>query len=122
MSAVNGRLYTADELLYLPDDGRLYVLIRGELVEAPYLGATGGNLTAMLSAHVTIWAEEHRAGQGYCAGTGFHIECNPDTVLAPDFAFVAQERLPACSTEGYLPFAPDLILETRSPGDTTREV
>lgn len=122
MSAVNGRFYTAEELLYLPDDGRLYELIRGELVEAPYLGAAGGNLTAMLSARVGIWAEEHHAGQGYCAGTGFHIEREPDTVLAPDFAFVAKERLPVRRQDGYLPFAPDLVLETRSPGDTKREV
>src|SRR5262249_50687684 len=47
---------------------------------------------------------------------------NPDTVIGPDFAFVALERLPAVLPKGHLPLAPDLVLETRSPSDTRRMV
>ena len=46
------------------------------------------------------------------------IEENPDTVLAPDFAFITKDRLQEIPPKGYLRFAPDLVVETRSPSDT----
>ncbi len=50
------------------------------------------------------------------------MERDPDTVKAPDFAFVGYERLPDPLPEGYVPLVPDLAVETRSPHDTAREV
>jgi len=38
-------------------------------------------------------------------------------VLAPDFAFVAADRLPPARGRGFVPVTPDLVLETRSPSD-----
>ena len=61
-------------------------------------------------------------GETFAAETGFLVGRNPDTVLAPDFAFVAKERLPDPLPKGYVPVVPDIVLETRSPNDTRREV
>jgi Uma2 family endonuclease len=48
---------------------------------------------------------------------------NPDTVRAPDVAFVSQERLEAVGEiEGYWPGAPDLAVEVISLGDSHVEV
>ncbi len=58
----------------------------------------------------------------FAAETGFFVERDPDTILAPDFAFVAEERLPEPLPEGYVPVVPDFAVETRSPSETTREV
>jgi Uma2 family endonuclease len=54
--------------------------------------------------------------------SGFKIESNPDTVRAPDVAFVGlgkADRIPAL---GYADFAPDLVAEVVSPNDRPGEV
>lgn len=116
-----GRIYTARELEQLPDNAR-YELIRGELCVMPNNSAEHGNKTMRLSAPVALFAEEHDLGECFAAETGFTIEQNPDTVLAPDFAFVSRDRLDGIPPKGYLLLAPDLVIETRSPGDTRTEL
>ena len=54
--------------------------------------------------------------------TGFLIERDPDTVRAPDVAFVSAARTPEIGRRGYVPFAPDLAVEILSPGDRPSEV
>src|SRR5712692_7326151 len=59
----------------------------------------------------------------YAAETGFWISSDPDTVRAPDVAFVSQRRLDELGdVEGYWPGAPDLVVEVISPSDTYTEV
>jgi Uma2 family endonuclease len=114
------KLYSADDLFAMPSDAR-YELIFGELVAMPPPpGGEHGNLTVSLSAYVTVFADEHDLGYCFAAETGFKIASNPDTVLAADFAFVAKDRLPGGVPVKHVPLAPDIILETRLPGDTQR--
>jgi Uma2 family endonuclease len=116
------RRYTAEDLLRLPPDAR-YELIEGELVEmAPPPGAAHGNTTMRLSAPAAAFVLDNDLGECFTAETGFQVARDPDTVRACDFAFVAKERLPATLPKGYLPFAPDLVMETRSPSETKRMV
>ena len=61
-------------------------------------------------------------GRGYAAETGFLLAQDPDTVLAPDFAFITKARLVPVRKRGYVPVIPDLVLETRSPSDSAQEV
>ncbi len=81
-----------------------------------------GNTTFDLGLEVGWFVRNHGLGRCYAAETGFFIARNPDTVLAPDFAFVARERLSGPPGQKYVPVVPDLVLETRSPGDTPSEV
>ena len=54
---------------------------------------------------------------------GFRLASDPDTVRAPDAAFVCQARLDAVgAVAGYWPGAPDLVVEVVSPGDRYGEV
>jgi Uma2 family endonuclease len=65
----------------------------------------------------------HDLGEVFAAETGFVLRRNPDTVRAPDFAFVRWERLPAEGLPpGYVTVAPDLVVEVVSPGDSAAEV
>ena len=53
---------------------------------------------------------------------GFLLERDPDTVLAPDIAFIRAERLAAQPlTQRYWPGVPDLAIEIRSPSTSRRE-
>ena len=52
----------------------------------------------------------------YAAETGFKLSTEPDTVRAPDVAFVSRERAEAVGeVEGYWTGAPDLAVEVISP-------
>lgn len=117
------QLMTADELLRMPDDGFRYELVKGELRKMAPAGHEHGrvaiNFTWPLAQHVTT----NKLGVVYAAETGFTLATNPDTVRAPDVAFVSRERLKEVkSASGFWPGAPDLAVEVVSPGDTYAEV
>jgi Uma2 family endonuclease len=122
MSEVATRPVTAEELLRLPRGEKRYELIEGELREMTPAGfdhgAVAGEISALLHRHVT----ERGLGRAVVE-TGFLLSRNPDTVRAPDAAFVSRERLERTgSTPGYWPGAPDLAVEVVSPHDTYSEV
>jgi Uma2 family endonuclease len=57
------------------------------------------------------------------AETGFRLTRDPDTVRAPDIAFIATRKLPSSMpNEAFWPGAPDLAVEVLSPDDRTGEV
>jgi Uma2 family endonuclease len=117
-------MVTADELLALPMGlGKRYELVMGELrVMSPggwRHGAVIGELHALLGGFVRT----NRLGRVFGAETGFLLGRNPDTVRAPDFAFIAKEHLPLKDpVEAFWPGAPDLAVEVLSPGDRTGEI
>ena len=108
------------ERLSLP--GKQVELVRGRLVvrEPPGTrhGVIAGNLTLDLGEFV------RRRGLGVVLpqDTGFKIASDPDSVRAPDVAFLARERLSQIPERGYAELAPDLVAEVLSPGDTAAEV
>ena len=75
------------------------------------------NLAVALSNHV----REHGRGVVYAAETGFTLSRRPDTVRAPDVAFISRDRLPSPEPIGYPELAPDLVVEVLSPGDRPGE-
>ncbi len=114
---------TAEQLLSMPDDGHRYELVAGELRKMTPAswrhGAVGGNLRSRLGQYVL----QRELGQVFLAETGFLIARDPDTVCAPDIAFIRKERLEGdLPEEAFWPGAPDLAVEVVSPGDTTGEV
>jgi Uma2 family endonuclease len=117
------RLVTAEDLLRLPDDGYRYELIEGELRRMPPAGHEHGYVAMRVGWRLARYVEEHDLGAVYAAETGFILARNPDTVRAPDVAFVSRERLQAAAAApGYWPGPPDLAVEVASPSDTFSEV
>ncbi len=115
------KLMTAEELLGLPDDGFRYELIAGELHRLMPTGEEHG-LTAMAFGwRLAQFVEVHKLGRVYAAETGFKLAVNPDTVRAPDVAFIRKEKL-AEVQKGYLQIVPDLAVEVVSPSDVYTEV
>jgi Uma2 family endonuclease len=114
---------TAEELLSLPDDGFRYELIEGELRQMSPAGHNHGRIAMRLAAPLAQYVEENGLGEVYAAETGFTLRTNPDTVRAPDIAFVKQERVDQVGeSKGYWPGAPDLAVEVVSPNDKVGEV
>ena len=62
-------------------------------------------------------------GAAYAAETGFRLSSDPDTVRAPDVAFVSRANVEAVGeVEGFWPGAPDLAVEVVSPTDSYADV
>ena len=123
MSATITRPMTADELLAMPDDGWRYELVKGELRRMPPPGDKHGLVTMELAGPLFQYVKEHGLGRVYAAETGFKLESDPDTVRAPDIAFVRMESvLETGGLEGYRFGAPDLTVEVLSPNDRIRDV
>lgn len=120
--ATEAKLMTAEELLNMPDDGMEHELVRGELTTMPPPGLQHEEIAAHLVLTFGPFVKAHGLGRVF-GGPGFIIERNPDTVRAPDFAFIAAGRLPSGeATAGYPQLAPDFLVEVVSPGDTAAEV
>ena len=122
--AVGQKLMTADELERLPRDGRRrHELVRGELRTMPPAGFEHGRSTSKIDSSLRPYVEARGLGEVVSGEPGFKIATNPDTVRAPDVAFVRLERvLEAGRVTGYWPGAPDLAVEVISPNDLYTEV
>ena len=121
--ATTQRWMTADELLCLPDDGQRHELVRGELRTMSPGGRRHGRVTMNISTPLDLHVRTHALGEVYTAETGFKLAQHPDTVRAPDVAFVRSGRLPMMGDpDGYLLGPPDLAVEVLSPGDRPGEV
>ena len=116
------RLMTADELARLPDDGLQYELVRGKLISMPPSKTRAAVLAMELAFRLMTFVKQHRLGVVGGADWGFLLATNPDTVRAPDCAFVRAERIPAGGIpDGYFPGAPDLAVEVISPSQSVRD-
>src|SRR5215467_7434551 len=111
MSATSTALMTAEELMQLPEDGFRYELINGELEKMPPPGSPHGRTAFRLSLALGQFIVDHGLGEGFTE-IGFKLTSNPDTVLAPDLAFVSTERFAeGKEREGYWSGPPDLAVE-----------
>jgi Uma2 family endonuclease len=114
---------TAEELLKLPRGRFRYELVKGELKQMSPTGDEHGSVTMELAVALYQYVKHNNLGRVYAAETGFKLESNPDTVRAPDIAFVSMERVQAAGKiQGYRGGAPDLAVEVLSPGNTKREM
>jgi len=116
-------MLTAEELLAVPDPDLPHELWRGVLRRVmPASGAHGYAVTLLISA-LAQHVYSHDLGKLFSESTGFVLERSPDTVLCPDVAFVAKQRLPAGGPGWSFPeLAPDLAVEVLSPSDRSGEV
>jgi Uma2 family endonuclease len=113
---------TADELLHMPDDGFRYELVREDLRRTTPAGSDHGRIVVRITWRLARHVEENGLGNVY-AETGFKLATNPDTVRAPDAAFVSRDRGEAVGkVEGFWPEAPQLAIEVISPGDSYADV
>ena len=113
---------TADQLLRLNLPDKRTELVKGALVVREPAGYRHGEVAVKLTMAIAGFVHDRQLGAVLAAETGFKLFTNPDTVRAPDVAFVHRDRLPESSPAGYAPFAPDLVVEVLSPDDRPGEV
>ncbi|HEY0009235.1 MAG TPA: Uma2 family endonuclease [Tepidisphaeraceae bacterium] len=113
---------TADELLALGPDFH-GELVRGRIIEMAPAGSDHGDIALTLGSLVHVFVREHKLGRTYAAETGFILALNPDTVRAPDVAFVSAARVDQLRAgSGFLNGPPDLAVEVLSPSNSAAEM
>jgi len=116
-------LMTADELLMMQNSRWGYELVRGKLKKYMPAGNLHGIIALKIGRIVGNFVEENNLGVVVAAETGFLISHNPDTVRAPDSAFIGKEKLAKYGiTEKFFPDAPDLAVEVVSPNDRKKDI
>jgi len=97
-------------------------LIRGELRMMSPGNAEHGWVIMNISAPLATFVKQNNLGYVFGAETGFIIERDPDSVLAPDVAFVRRDRIPGPIPTKFFPGPPDLAVEVLSASNSALEV
>lgn len=114
---------TAAQLLDLPDDGMRHELVDGELHTMSPAGYRHGRVAGVVVRALGTFVHEQGLGDVLSSETGFVLRRDPDTVRAPDAAFVRADRIAALDdVTGFAEIAPDLVAEVLSPSDRASEV
>ena len=119
--AATATLMTAEELLNASELGRCE-LVRGELVMMSPAGFDHGRIALTIGRLLGNFVSEQALGVVLSAETGFQIARDPDTVRAPDVAFVRSDRVPTTGMFGFFCGAPDIAVEVLSPSDRASAV
>lgn len=89
----------------------------------PPTGLEHSDHQSVLDTSLGYFVRKNRLGRVFVGDPGFLLTSNPDTVRAPDLAFVRRERLSEPrGPRGYFRGAPDLAVEVISPNDLYTEV
>ena len=118
MTDTQTRLYTVNDLL---ENGTRFELIQGALIEMSPTNEIHGVLVQELAGLIWNHVRTNKLGRVFAAKTGFILSTEPDTVLAPDIAYLSAARSKPLS-EKFAAIAPDLVVEVVSPGNTAAEM
>jgi Uma2 family endonuclease len=115
------RLVTAAELERFPDDDYRYELVEGRVIRMSPVGFRHGTTVIRVGALLMRHAQDRGLG-AVMTEVGFKLVSNPDTVRAPDVAFLRQDRIPTPEPRGFWSGPPDLAVEVLSPEDRPEDV
>jgi Uma2 family endonuclease len=111
--ATKKKIYTYQDYLSLPDDGKRYQLINGELIMSPAPIPFHQDVSRNIEFDLIKFLEIHPCGKVYDAP--IDIVLSETNVLQPDIIFISKDHLHLI-TETNITGAPDLVIEILSPG------
>ena len=116
---------TAEEFYLLPEpqEGGKLELIDGNVVYEVPANGQHGTLAGVFIEELGPFARRHKLGK-VVPEVGFIVSRSPDSVRAPDVAFVSREAMggPELPTEGWVPYPPTLAIEVVSPSNLDKDV
>jgi Uma2 family endonuclease len=107
------RLYTVEDVRAMPDDGRRYETIAGELFVTPAPSPRHQTVLGRLHLILGAYVERHALGRLWFAP--LDVVLGPMTLVEPDMLFVHRDRLDIVTARD-VAGAPDLVVEVLSPG------
>ena len=115
---IDGTHLTYDDFLKLPDDGKRYEIIDGELYAAPAPTTKHQRVTLRLSMALDSHVRPQRLGEVFIAPTD--VVLARDAIVEPDILYISRARRHII-TEPNVQGAPDLVVEVISPSSVTRD-
>ena len=110
----NALRWTSADLELLPDDGKRYEIVEGELFVSKQPHWHHQVICGRLFSLLDTWSRQTRSG-GASIAPGVIFDEDED--VAPDVVWVSTERLATgLAEDGKLHTAPDLAIEVLSPG------
>jgi Uma2 family endonuclease len=113
---------TPEQMLRLGDDGKLYELVDGQLVEkrmSDFAQLVAGNLNDEL----VLWCRRTALGRSFVEATFQCFAHAPEMVRRPDVAYLSSQRLAGYAWgQRHFAVAPDLAVEVVSPRDVVYEL
>ena len=106
------RPYTAEDLAEMPDDGRRYEVLGGELIVSPAPSTRHQWVSVELTAQIRSFARRKQLGLVFSAP--LDVRLGRHDIVQPDIVFILNEHLhilQAWEIEG----SPDLLVEIVSP-------
>ncbi len=111
-------IFSYAHLRQMPDDGKRYEILDGEVVVSPSPKRRHQRIVGLLYELLT---EAQRLGQGEVYFAPFDVVLDERNVVQPDLLFVRSDRLHII-TEENVQGAPDLIVEVLSEGTRERDL
>jgi Uma2 family endonuclease len=111
---------TIEDMYDVPQDGRKYELIKGEVKVSP-AGMIHEQVGVKLIFLLMLYLRENKIGGVYGSSVGFSLPSGD--LLSPDVSFVRTDRLPGGKIpDSFGTMSPDLAVEIVSPGDSMTDV
>jgi Uma2 family endonuclease len=114
-------LLTAEELERRPRDDYRYELVEGRLIRMSPVGFVHAHVVTRLITLFDHYVRERALGF-VLPELGVKLASNPDTVRAPDVAFVRRDRIPTPVPRGFLAGPADVAIEVLSSADRRKDV
>jgi Uma2 family endonuclease len=119
--AVQDRLYTAQDLADMPDDGKIYELHNGVLIEVAGSKLRQSRLAAWIIHLLFSFIEQHKLG-GMVTGADGTAQLNDYNTRIPDVSYISAGQAKKQDDNSYLQGAPDLAIEVVSPSNSNLEM
>ncbi len=123
MNPPPGRATEKDILRIEAEEGRLFELVDGVLVEKPM-----GSREALLATRISQWIlndlDQRANDLGVVLGADGFLRLRPRLVRIPDVSFISWDQIPSGEfpTEPIASLFPDLAVEVLSDSNTPREI
>jgi len=106
------KVFTYQNYLDLPEDGKRYEVINGDLIMVPGPNTDHQNVSGNLEFELRMFVKKHQIGKVYDAP--YDVVLSENNVFQPDIMFVSNENSKIIK-EKNITGAPDLIIEILSP-------
>ncbi len=114
MSGIATRKFTYEDLRAMPQDGKRYELLEGEIYMAPSPRVKHQKVLGNLYLALRRFADDRGLGEVYLAP--LDVVLDDQNVVQPDILFVCRERSLAI-TPLFINGPPDLVVEVLSPSN-----
>ncbi len=108
-----GEVWTYQEYLELPDDGKRYEILKGRLEMTPAPSTRHQDVSRNLGTILWDFVKRHDLGKIYYSPVD--VIFDQINVVEPDIIYISKERQELIREKGIFG-APDLIIEIQSPG------